>query len=62
MTRFNEGGQHLLGISHSIFLHLALFNDDTLLELKSLSLGVNFINVLRTAFTPVGPKSAKRHC
>jgi len=23
---------------------------------------VNFINVLRTAFTPVGPQSAKRHC
>ncbi len=33
-------------------------------ELFHLSLwyGVNFINVLRTAFTPIGPKSAKRHC
>ena len=24
--------------------------------------GVNFINILRTAFTLVRPKSAKRHC
>jgi len=30
--------------------------------LMKLTPGVNFINVLHTAFTPVGLKSAKRHC
>jgi len=28
----------------------------------NLALGVNFINILRTAFMLVGPKSVKYHC
>jgi len=30
--------------------------------LVNLTTGVNFTNILRAAFTLVGPKSAKRHC
>jgi hypothetical protein len=38
---------------------LTLFKKNSLFELMLMSPGVNFTNVLRAAFTLIGPKSAK---